>query len=159
MKSLQHSDPVFWQHFAKISPEIADTFTEEQLEAIKQAFASRSWNRHPLDLRISVPIPGLRFYLVLLAGRERRSKKRLRSEKSTYVLWTPSNIIFLIGFLIVLSTSCFSTFSLIFSSLSSISNSPHPTSIPWLHNQFDCEHTGRTWRNEECWDYEHNPMF
>jgi|GEM_PF-579978 len=166
MKPLQNNnnDPVFAELFARVSPEIADSFNEEQLKAIKKAFGYQSWNRHPLDLRVSVPIPGLHFYLVLLAGSERRSKQRLRSKKGVYPLWTPSNIVFLIGFFSVLSTSCFVLFPFLFSSLvsslTSISTSaPNPTSIPWLENQFDCEHTSRTWRNGKCWDYEHNPMF
>ncbi|WP_017316392.1 hypothetical protein [Mastigocladopsis repens] len=159
MKSLQHVDPVFEQLFAKIPREITDTFTEEQLEAIKNAFGSRHWTRHPLDLRFSVPIPGLRFYVVLLAGSERRSKQRLRYERGIHPLWTPGNIVFLIGLFIILLTSSFTTFSFVFSLLTSVPTSPHPTSIPWLHNQSECKHTGRTWRDGKCWDYEHNPMF
>jgi hypothetical protein len=159
MKSLQHVDPVFEQLFAKIPQEITDTFTEEQLEAIKKAFGSRSWTRHPLDLRVSIPIPGLRFYLVLLAGPERRAKQRLQYERSVYSLWTPGNIVFLMGFLMILLTSGFTTFSFVFSSLTSVSTSPHPTSIPWLQNESECKHTGRSWRNGKCWDYEHNPLF
>ena len=159
MKRLEHVDPVFDQLFAKIPPEITDTFTEEQLEAIKKAFSSRNWARHPLDLRVSVPIPGLRFYLVLLAGSERRSKQRLQYQRSVYPLWTPGNIVFLTGFLIILLTSSFTTFSFLFSLLTSVPTSPYPTSIPWLDNKFECEHTGRTWRDGDCWDSEHNPMF
>ncbi|MBO3458095.1 hypothetical protein G7B40_034760 [Aetokthonos hydrillicola Thurmond2011] len=160
MRSLQHNDTVFAEFLAKIDPEIADTFTDEQLDAIKEAFGSRSWNRHPIDVRVSVPIPGIPFYLVLLAGSERRSKQRLRSEKGLYPLWTPSNIIFMIGFIIVLSVSGLTTLSFVFSSLSyTYNSSPHPASIPWLENKSDCQHTGRIWEHGKCWDYEHNPMF
>lgn len=158
MKSIQHHDPVFKQLFAEISPEIADTFTSEQIEAIKRVFG-RNWNRHPIDVRVSVPILELRFYLVLLAGSERRSKQRLRSEKGVYPLRTPGNIVFLLGFFTILLTCGFTTSSLVSSSLTSTSDSSFPTSIPWLHNQSECEHTGRSWRKGECWDSEHNPMF
>ncbi|MBW4630456.1 MAG: hypothetical protein KME30_00715 [Iphinoe sp. HA4291-MV1] len=159
MKYLQHVDPVFDQLFAKIPSEITDTFTKEQLEAIKKVFGSRNWTRHPLDLRVSLPIPRQRFYLVLLAGPERRSKQRLQSEKSVYRFRTPGNIVFLVGFFIILLTSGLTTFSFILSLLSSTSTSFYPTSIPWLYSKFECEHTGRIWRYEKCWDYEHNPMF
>lgn len=33
------------------------------------------------------------------------------------------------------------------------------TSIPWLHSKSECEHTRRYWRNNQCWDEEHQPMF
>ncbi|MEH2084490.1 MAG: hypothetical protein V7K89_32335 [Nostoc sp.] len=68
MNSLQYTDSTFKQLFAEIDPEIANTFTVEQLEAIKKGLASRARTRHSLDIRVSVPIPGLKFYLVLLAG-------------------------------------------------------------------------------------------
>ncbi|NJM71068.1 MAG: hypothetical protein HC862_13015 [Scytonema sp. RU_4_4] len=97
--------------------------------------------------------------MVLLADPEGRFKQRLQSKKSVYRLWTPSNIMFLIGFFIILLTSGFTTFSFVLSLLPSTSTSFYPTSIPWLYSKSECEHTGRIWRNEKCWDYEHNPMF
>ena len=84
MNKSQHTDPNFEQLFAAIDLKVANTFTVEQLEAIKSGLASRARTRHSLDIRVSVPIPGLRFYLVLLAGSERRSKARLRSDKGLY---------------------------------------------------------------------------
>ncbi|ARV60855.1 hypothetical protein BZZ01_21535 [Nostocales cyanobacterium HT-58-2] len=159
MKSGQHVDPVFEQIFAKIPQEITDTFTEEQLQAIKKVFGSRCWICHSLDLKILVPIPGLRFYLVLLGSSERPSKQRLRLKRGIYSFWTPVNILFLMGFLFILFTSGFTTFSFLFSLLTSVPTSPYPTSIPWQQNQSQCEHNGRTWRDGKCWDYEHNPMF
>ncbi|MCC5623118.1 hypothetical protein [Nostoc sp. CHAB 5715] len=111
MKNLQYTDPTFKQLFAEIDPEIASTFTVKQLEAIKRGLASRARTRHSLDIRVSIPIPGLRFYLVLLAGSERRSKVRLRSERGLYPFWTPANILFLLGFLIILSICSYTIFS------------------------------------------------
>ncbi|BAZ03411.1 hypothetical protein [Calothrix sp. NIES-3974] len=35
----------------------------------------------------------------------------------------------------------------------------HRTSIPWLQNRADCEHTSRTWEGGKCWDGEHDPTF
>ncbi|MEH2067784.1 MAG: hypothetical protein V7K47_06395 [Nostoc sp.] len=155
MKKSQYTDPTFEQFFAKIAPEVANTFTVEQLEAIKRSFGFRGWTRHPLDIRVSVPIPGLRFYVVLLAGSERRSKQRLRCEKGLYHFWTPANILFLIGFLIILSTCSYT----IFSSLTPIFPSYYPTSIPWIYDKSECEHTSRIWHDGKCWDSEHSPNF
>jgi hypothetical protein len=46
-----------------------------------------------------------------------------------------------------------------FSALSSTNSIVHPTSIPWLQNQKDCEKTGRIWQDGECWDQQHSPEF
>ena len=161
MKSLQRKDPAFEQIFPKIPPEIARTFTEEQLNALKKAFGFRDWNRHPVDIRVSIPIPGIRFYLVLLAGRERRSYPRLQVSRRMYPLWTPVNALFITGFFILLLTSGFITFSYVFSSLRSISlpATPFATSLPFIENQSLCEQSGKIWRYEKCWDTEQNPSF
>jgi hypothetical protein len=163
MRQLQQPDPVLEELLTQIQPEIQDSLTTEQVTAIKKAFGSNTWTRrHPLDLRITLPIPGLRFYMVLLGGEEKRSKQRLQYAKALFPLWTPSNIIFLIVFSMILSVCSFATFASLLSSFRSISNSsssPSPTSIPWIFDKSECEHTGRTWEGGKCWDDEHNPMF
>lgn len=65
------------------------------------------------------------------------------------------------GFLSMLFTSGCYTGSLLLSSVdvNSIFNSSNPTSIPWIDNQSRCEQSGRIWRNDKCWDYQHNAMF
>jgi hypothetical protein len=158
MKNLQ-DDPIFEQLFAQIPSEITDTFTDDQLVAIKTAFSSRNSTRHPLVLRVSSPIPGLRFYLVLLGGRECRSKQSLQYERGVYPLRTPGNIMFFIGVLLVLSLSTFTTLPSLLSLFTDLSTLTHPTSIPWIHNKSECIHTGRKWRDGECWDSEHSDMF
>ncbi|MGG6270954.1 hypothetical protein ACQ4M3_42070 [Leptolyngbya sp. AN03gr2] len=35
----------------------------------------------------------------------------------------------------------------------------HPTAIPWLQSEEACRKTGRTWKDETCWDHEHSPDF
>ncbi|MEH1912739.1 MAG: hypothetical protein V7L05_32550 [Nostoc sp.] len=165
MKGLERIDPIFERLFSKISPEIADSFTDEQLKAIQRGFGSQIVARHSLDIRVSVPIPSLRFYLVLLAGSERRSQQRLQNEKGKYPLLNTGNLIFLTGFLTVLLSCSFTILPFLWSSLTSlaslasISTSPYPTSIPWIFDKSECEHTNRTWRNEKCWDDQHSPTF
>ncbi|MBN3872107.1 hypothetical protein [Nostoc sp. JL33] len=159
MKSIEHIDPIFERLFSKINPQIANSFTDEQLKAIQRGFGSQVGARHSLDIRVSVPIPGLRFYLVLLAGSERRSQQRLQNEKGIYPLFNTGNIIFLTGFLAILLSCSFTIFSFLWSSFSPISTSAYPTSIPWIFDKSECEHTNRTWRNEKCWDDQHSPMF
>jgi|GEM_PF-1070832 hypothetical protein len=77
---------------------------------------------------------------------------------------TPTNTLFVSGLFLVFVASMVAIFSDLFiSSFLSISANQssdfHPTSIPWLKNKSDCEHTGRIWSSGKCWDNEHNPMF
>lgn len=159
MNQIQQTDPVFEKLFAQIQPEVKETLTLEQVAAIQRAFGSENWTRrHPLDLRVTLPIPGLRFYIVLLAGEEKRSKQRLQYTKVLYPLWTPSNIIFLLGLFSILSICTVATlYSL--SSIFHLRDTSAPTSIPWIFNQSECEYTGRTWSDGKCWDYKHDPSF
>ena len=57
---------------ARVPRKIAETFTNEQLRALEGAFGSRTVTRHALRLALTVPLPWRRYYLVLLAGRDRR---------------------------------------------------------------------------------------
>ena len=75
------SDSEFHDRFerafnARIPREVANNFTPEQLAAIKTAFGGERWDGHPVDLRGTVPL--LRWYFVFIAGRDQRSKNRLR---------------------------------------------------------------------------------
>ncbi|BAY68933.1 hypothetical protein ACN23B_16605 [Anabaena sp. FACHB-709] len=42
---------------------------------------------------------------------------------------------------------------------SSITKSSYPTSVPWIDSQYECEYTGRTWNENQCWDKEQSPWF
>jgi hypothetical protein len=53
----------------------------------------------------------------------------------------------------------FYTGSFMMSSVTSNLNTIHPTSIPGIKDKEKCESTGRVWRNDECWDDQHNPSF
>jgi hypothetical protein len=66
-------DPFLTQMFARMSPGAKFTFTPAQIDEIKKAFSARSRHSHALDVRHSIGLFGKSYYLVLLAGRERRS--------------------------------------------------------------------------------------
>ncbi|MEH1922807.1 hypothetical protein [Nostoc sp.] len=159
MNNAHYTDPTFDRLFAQINPQIASTFTDKQIEALKKAFSYNKSSPHFLDIRVSIPIPRLEFYLVLLAGSERRSQNRLRSEKGLYPFWTLSNSLFIIGFSIILLICSFTILSFILSSLNLTSTLYYPTSIPWIYDKSECEYTNRVWRDDKCWDYKHSPNF
>jgi hypothetical protein len=159
VNSLSRNDPSVRQFLTKISPEVAATFTDAQLDGIRNALASRRWNRHPVDIRFSTPIPGLRFYIVLIAGKERRSRDRLRQQHQAYPLWTPANILVLFFFLSGLLASGLGTSYWLLSYLRDSSKTVHPAAIPWISNAKDCQKTGRVWKQDKCLDYQHNHLF
>jgi hypothetical protein len=159
-KPLLKYDPFFEKFFESIPPEVSVTFTDAQFEAIKKAFCNRSWKRHTIDIRFSLPFPKGRFYTVLLAGSERRSNKRIKSQKSSYPLWTPINTFVIILSFVVLVISLISIFqSIAYISSIFFPSSTHPAVIPWINNQAECEKTGRIWRNGGCLESEHSPTF
>jgi hypothetical protein len=87
-------------------------------------------------------------------------RDRLSDNQSKSQISTSAKIILFTAIVAVLPTSSFCAASLILSYVSSTSTTTsYPTSIPWLTNKSQCQHTHRTWRDNKCWDYEHNPMF
>ena len=88
-KDSSKTDPFVQQFFARIPPKTATTFTDTQLAALKQVFKDRISKPHAVDIKLSMPFfKG--FYIVLLLGKEKRSKKRLQAAISQ-----PVNSIFL----------------------------------------------------------------
>lgn len=152
--------PAFDKILAHIPPEIAATLTKEQLNAIKEALGkSNSLNHHPVDIRVSLPVPGRRTYIVLLAGSKHRNYKRLRVEKLNHQVWTPVNTTILVFFALLVTG-----FTSIVYNVLDISNLPmvpfnHPVTIPWISSKNQCEDSGKTWRDGECLDFEHDPSF
>ena len=57
---------------------------------------ARRWsNTHPINIRLSIPVPGLgRWYLTVVGGRERRSADRLVEERRKHPLLTYGNVVF-----------------------------------------------------------------
>jgi hypothetical protein len=76
MLLVPEPDPFLQQMFARMSPGAKFTFTPAQIDEIKKAFSARSMTSHALDVRHSIRLFGKSYYLVLLAGRERRSVPR-----------------------------------------------------------------------------------
>ncbi len=74
------TDSFIKHYFDRISPEVAETFTDEQKHAIKQMFGARGYVKHPVEVRRSIPFGRNRFYLIFLLGRERRAYERLKTE-------------------------------------------------------------------------------
>ena len=63
---------------------------------IKHQYAGREWTSdHPLNIRISLPLGFGRYYITIVAGKERRARARLAMDKREHPLDRTGNVIFL----------------------------------------------------------------
>ncbi|MCC5628993.1 hypothetical protein LC613_13235 [Nostoc sphaeroides CHAB 2801] len=101
---------------------------------------------------------------MLFSNSKTSLKNPKRNKKISRTFWTPTKIVLLSGHLIVLPICTLIILSFLLplftASLSaSIGTSHHSTSIPWIDDASECEHTGRNWRDRKCWDNQHDPTF
>jgi hypothetical protein len=78
-------DPFFRAMFAHMSPGAKYLFTAQQLDEIKRAFGARTWGSHAIDVRLTAPVLRHSYYLVLLAGKNRRRVAHARASVATKV--------------------------------------------------------------------------
>lgn len=83
-KASSKADPALNSLLERMPPEVAQSFTEEQLSHLHSALGARSWKKHSLDIRSTFPIPFAksRVYFVLLMGRNRRELTRREKQIS-----------------------------------------------------------------------------
>lgn len=81
----------------RVPPDVAASFTEEQRAALYQAIKPASWRRHPVNIRLSFPILGERYFITVVSGYEKRSYERLARERRMFPLRTLGNVLFLLG--------------------------------------------------------------
>lgn len=101
---------------------------------------------------------------MLLSNSKASLKSRQKNHKISRSFWTPTNIVLLSGSLTILPICTFIILSFLLplftASLSASTGTSHySTSIPWIDNVSECEHTGRNWRDSKCWDNVHDPTF
>jgi hypothetical protein len=157
MKNSPNGDSLFETIISHMPSDVVATLTTSQLAAFRSSCYQFRWRKHPVDLRVSIPFPGKAIYFVFLAGPERRSPQRLRTENPRYLYKAIIAFSLLVG--AVAGGSVVVWQSLQPAIISLQRSSVYPVSIPWLHSEGDCEKTGRTWSNGNCWDSEHSPDF
>ncbi|TWI53177.1 hypothetical protein IQ22_03024 [Pseudomonas duriflava] len=67
----------------RLPSDLQDSFSNEQLEALKIAFGARRWGQHSVDLRGTFRLWSWRYYFVFLAGRNKRERSRVQEELSS----------------------------------------------------------------------------
>jgi hypothetical protein len=66
--------PAVERFLARLPAELAGSFSAAQLEAVELHFGMRHRAAHAIDWRRRVRLGVARFYVVVLAGRERRAE-------------------------------------------------------------------------------------
>ena len=82
----------------RVPPEVAASFTPDQLAAVQRAFGMRYAMDHAVDVRRTMSLPWGRFYLVLLGGRDRRQEGR-RSRWRACIGGAGASVALLVGWL------------------------------------------------------------
>lgn len=82
---------------ARMPPAMQESFTAEQVAALRHAAWRSKFATHPVDIRWTIPFLNKPFYMVLLAGPERRSSARRQSERNRFPLARIGNLLFLAG--------------------------------------------------------------
>lgn len=94
---------LYRQLLANVAPQVRESFTQEQRSALADAARRCGWGRHQTDIRLSIPLLFRRYYLVLLAGQERRSDQRRHQDRTVHPVMTGGNLLFL-GAAVTLAT-------------------------------------------------------
>ena len=83
--------------FARLPGWVVDTLSTEQKEALYKAAEESTWGRHPVNIRLSIPLLARRYYFTLVAGEEKRSAERRSHERHRYPLRTAANVLFFLA--------------------------------------------------------------
>ena len=98
------ADGFIARFLSRVPADVAPTFSQAQLLAIKD-FVITNRARPPVDIRWTIPLIWIRFFIVVLAGPERRPAERLAAERAARPILTWSNILVIVVFLAMLLTS------------------------------------------------------
>lgn len=81
----------------RLPPEVVGSFSEEQRAALWSAAKPVSWRRHPINIRMTIPFVGGRYFITVVGGAEKRTDDRLKRERRSFPLRTAGNILFMLG--------------------------------------------------------------
>ena len=100
------------QLMGSIAPAVLESLTPEQREGIRAAARRDGWDKHPVNIRMSLPLPLGRCYVTLVAGRDRRSAARREKDRTRHPLDTVGNLLFAAGTAVVLGALTLTLLSL-----------------------------------------------
>ena len=139
-----------------IPAHVRETFSPQQLAGLQYALERRTWRRHPLDIRVTIPLLWFgRFYVVLVGGKDRRQNSRPVQTP----LWTPINLLVIGGMTAIGGLALTSLLWLLQLDLNFLHGEAHPVIVPFKRDRQSCEQSHRLWIDGECVDYDHDPTF
>ena len=77
-----------------VPPSVRTTMTEAQISAVRDAVSRSVTKRHMVDVRFTVPFAFARYYVVILAGKDRRAQslavgeERRSAASASFTWWT-----------------------------------------------------------------------
>lgn len=80
---------------AQLPPDVVESFTPEQRAALWELSHAPSWQRYPVNIRLSLPFLAHRFFVTILAGADRRSGDRATVERHMNPFLSAPNLLFL----------------------------------------------------------------
>lgn len=92
-------DPSIVNLLERMPDSISSTFDDEQLTYLKVAIGARQWGNHSVDCRGVIKFFRYRYYVVFLAGRNRRA---LSDKEKIFSALTQACFISLITFFIII---------------------------------------------------------
>lgn len=152
-------DPSMLRMLNRLPKEMVEGFSEQELLALYRAMPRSG--QHAVDLRFSVPCLPKRLYFVLLMGQDKRSgRKRPEQQKP----WTPATtaLAMLLGMATVITVY---SVTYRFMQTQSRTDTPaeaassHPTALPWVETEADCKGQTRQWKDDLCFEEDHDPTF
>ncbi len=118
-----------------------------------------SSEKSPIHIRFSMPIQGLKFYMLCGFFQEGEHYKASSHQGKNQTVGIPDNQIASAILLLAVLTSLIGVLSLFSSLFTLMSTTPPSTAISWITDQNQCENSGRQWRDDQCWDDDQSPMF
>ncbi len=78
----------------RLEQEAREELSDNSSASVRKAPGGEPWgNDHPVNIRLSIPLPLGRYYVTIVAGKERRSDERLASERKKHPLMKLGNLI------------------------------------------------------------------
>ncbi len=87
---------------ARLAEETPEGIECEPSVLVRKSPSGESWeNDHPVNIRLSIPVFFARYYVTIVAGKERRSRERLASEYRKHSSLKVGNVIVIVAVQIV----------------------------------------------------------
>ena len=81
----------------RLSADVGGDFQRPPDAAARTIAGGENWGPHPVNLRLSIPLLFGRYYLTVVAGKERRHPERRADERRKHPLLTFGNLVAMFG--------------------------------------------------------------